>query len=337
MSGPSRRRRSRPSTRAALRSLGVFGTAALAALRFANPPETLLAKPFASVLRVALPVAEPSPTAFGTSGEVKVRFALPGERVDYPLQVSGSPDSLQYAWVQVGETASRDAAHPLTGASVVAPTTPGFYRLALVKANQQRVVEGLTLAVMVPFSEKSGSSLNGYRIGTYLAERLGGGHAAPEGFVEVNRDAAELPITKHLRLSDFITHDGQQSWPRYAALSPRLLDKLELVIAEVGRLRGEDPSVDVHSGFRSPSHNRTVKRSAQDSRHQYGDAADVTIDANGDGRYTLSDARLVAQAVEVVEGSHPDLVGGMGLYTSRRYNTPYVHIDARGQRARWNG
>ena len=31
------------------------------------------------------------------------------------------------------------------------------------------------------------------------------------------------------------------------------------------------------------------------------------------------------------------LVGGLGLYTSRRYRTPYVHIDTRGKRSRWTG
>jgi hypothetical protein len=43
----------------------------------------------------------------------------------------------------------------------------------------------------------------------------------------------------------------------------------------------------------------------------------------------------VALAAEMVEREHPELVGGIGLYTSRRYSTPYVHIDARGRRARW--
>ena len=338
----------RSGTGSMLRSFAVFGTAALAVLRFASPPQALLAKPFESVLRVAVPDAEPSPTAFGTSGQVKVRFAMPGESVEYPLEVTGNPDSLTYSWVAVGDTAGVAAARPLSGASVVAPEAPGFYHLALLKQNERRVVEGLTLAVMVPFAQKVGARLNGYRIGTYLAEKLGG-HSVPEGFVQIDRDEVNLPLTTHLRLGDFITHDDQETWPRYAALSPRLLDKLELVISEVTRMHGEharqvlvdgvdeDVAVDVHSGFRSPSHNRAVKRSARDSRHQYGDAADVTIDANGDGRYTLADARLVAKAVETVETENPDLVGGMGLYTSRRYNTPYVHIDARGKRARWNG
>jgi hypothetical protein len=39
--------------------------------------------------------------------------------------------------------------------------------------------------------------------------------------------------------------------------------------------------------------------------------------------------------VEVVEQEHPDLIGGMGLYN--RGTASYVHIDARGRRARWRG
>ena len=153
--------------------------------------------------------------------------------------------------------------------------------------------------------------------------------------------ALNLPISKHLRVADFLTQDGQQSWPRYVAVDRRLLDKLELVAGKLaawqGANSGSELTVHVSSAFRSPAYNRTVPRAAPDSRHQYGDAADVKIDANGDGRFTLTDAKLVVKAVEAVEREHPDLVGGVGLYTSRRYRTPYVHIDARGQRARWRG
>jgi uncharacterized protein YcbK (DUF882 family) len=94
--------------------------------------------------------------------------------------------------------------------------------------------------------------------------------------------------------------------------------------------------MDVHSGFRSPDHNRQVRRAARDSQHQYGDAADVTIDANGDGHISAMDSKMVGLAVEIVELKHPELVGGLGLYTSRRTGS-YVHIDARGQRVRWRG
>ena len=80
-----------------------------------------------------------------------------------------------------------------------------------------------------------------------------------------------------------------------------------------------------------------MRRAARDSRHQYGDAADVVMDADGDGRITSMDGTLVALAVEMVEMRNPELVGGLGLYVSRRYRTPYVHIDARGRRSRWRG
>jgi uncharacterized protein YcbK (DUF882 family) len=229
----------------------------------------------------------------------------------------------------------------LLGADVRVPTRPGFYRLALVRGQQTRTVEGLTLAVLVPFKEKEGTMLNGYRIGTYLAEKVAGKQDPPNGFLEINQRDVDLPISRHLRVGDFLSHDDQQTWPRYAAVDPRLLDKLELVIAEIARWHGSSTPIslalDVHSGFRAPAHNSRIARAARDSQHQYGDAADVVIDANGDGQFTAMDSRMVGLAVEIVELKHPELVGGLGVYTSGHARTTYVHIDARGTRARWRG
>jgi uncharacterized protein YcbK (DUF882 family) len=319
--------------------------AALGVIGFYTPPRQLLSAPFASLASrdsalALLPNAEAGPEAFGLSGGVNVRFTLPNDTLTYPIELRGDQQALAYQWVRLNNKALvGGSARPLAGPTLVAPAAPGFYQLALVRGDERRVVAGPTLAVKVPFAHKLGAVLNGYRIGTYLAERLGGNHDRPDGFVEVAADLVDLPLTKHFRLGDFLTHDSQQTWPRYAAVSPRLLDKLELVLAEIARVNGRDPqmmiSVEVNSGFRTPLHNRRVKLAAGDSRHQYGDAADVKIDANFDGRYTALDARLVALAAEMVEREHPELVGGIGLYTSRRYSTPYVHIDARGRRARW--
>lgn len=339
------RRAARPAVRrdrAGWLTVAAFATAALAVIEFHHPPQSLLTKPFDKLAVAKMDVA-PSADAFGTSGEVKLRVVLPGERVEYPLEVEGDPARLTYSWVRTGGDTLASAPLPLSGAELIAPQAPGMYHLALLRDGQRRVMNEMTVAVLVPFAEKLGASLNGYRIGTYLAEKLGGKHDAPEGFIEVGPKDVDLPVTTHLRVSDFLTHDGQSSWPRYVALEPKLLDKLELVIAQVRRMQGRDSSdaeslaLDVHSGFRTPLHNRGVKRSARDSRHQYGDAADVAIDANFDGRFTVADSRLVALAVEMVEQDHPELRGGMGVYTSRRYSTPYVHIDARGKRARWRG
>jgi uncharacterized protein YcbK (DUF882 family) len=320
-----------------------FMSAAVAVVGLRAPSDLPIRKPFEALAIARAVGAEPSADAFGTSGEVKLRVVLPGERVEYPLEVEGDPAKLTYSWVRTGGDKLATVPVALTGAELLAPTEPGMYHLALLQDGQRRVVKDVTVGVLVPFAEKLGTTLNGYKIGTYLAERVTGRHHdAPEGFLQVGPEDVDMQVTTHLRVSDFLNHDGQSTWPRYVALEPRLLDKLELVIAQVSRMQGRDSTersaaLDVHSGFRTPSHNFTVKRSARDSRHQYGDAADVTIDANFDGRYTIADSRLVALAVEMVEQDHPELRGGMGVYNSRRYSTPYVHIDARGTRARWRG
>jgi uncharacterized protein YcbK (DUF882 family) len=102
------------------------------------------------------------------------------------------------------------------------------------------------------------------------------------------------------------------------------------------------------SGFRTPEYNHqgVGKRGgrARDSRHQYGDAADVFVDnnesgqmddLNHDGRVDLRDARIIRQAVDRVEEANPDLVGGVGLYRATRAHGPFVHVDTRGERVRW--
>jgi uncharacterized protein YcbK (DUF882 family) len=321
----------------------VLAAAALGVVRFYRPANPAPLAPFATVGNSGL-AAGASMNAFGKSREVRVRFALPGREVEFPLEVSGDPSALTYEWVSTRGEAAVEMPRPVSGATFTAPAKPGFYRLAVVRGGDRQVIDQPTLAVMVPFTQRVGGMLNGYRIGTYLADRLAH-HDHPEGFLEVSAADVDLKVSKHLKLGDFVTQDGQEHvWPKYVALNPRLLDKIELVLAKVGGSarfsRADDESnvaFDVHSGFRTPAHNAGVRRAARDSRHQYGDAADLAIDANGDGRVTLTDELLVARAVDQVEDEHPDLVGGLGLYTSRRYRTPYVHIDARGKRSRWKG
>jgi hypothetical protein len=83
---------------------------------------------------------------------------------------------------------------------------------------------------------------------------------------------------------------------------------------------------------------------ARTSRHQYGDAADLIVDDNGDGRMDdlnrngrsdLGDTDPIAQALRRVEARHPRLAGGLGTYTAMGPSGPFVHIDVRGASARW--
>jgi hypothetical protein len=322
-------------------ALLVVGVAAIGVAAAYEPSSELLAGSAASTAAASVPVVEAHDNAKGISREVRMRFVRAGERVDFPLAVRGSALGFTYQWVKVGSTESGDVARPLDSDTLLAPLEAGFYELVVTRSGiAQRITEP-RLAVLVPFELKLGSSLNGYQIGRYPAEWSHNEQAErPAGFAEVHADQLDLPLTRHLKLRDFITHDSQTIWPRYVAIDPRVLDKMELVLVELARRRGEeriDFEIEVHSGFRTPLHNSGVEGSARDSRHLYGDAADVAIDADGDGKLTIFDAYRVESAVDWVERLHPELAGGLGVYSSRRFATPYCHIDARGERKRWRG
>jgi hypothetical protein len=203
---------------------------------------------------------------------------------------------------------------------------------------------------MRPFADKVQGRIGSYRIGTFPGERGAprtGSYRNPDGFLEVTADNQDTPISEHFRLRDFLTHDQARVWPKYLVLREPLVDKLELVLAEL-RARGVAAAqLRVMSGFRTPQYNAQgvgAGGRVQDSRHQYGDAADVYVtngardwmtDLNGDGRVDVRDARVLASAAEQVEAAHPELVGGVGVYQATSAHGPFVHIDVRGQRARW--
>lgn len=307
---------------------------AIGYVSFLRPAEGLDAR---TVRRSSL-AAKPAADAFGRSGELRMRFALPGLPVDYPIEVQGGVESVQYSWIARGDSVPTGQPRSLAD-GLIAPDGPGFYRLQLSLAGERRIVEDPPLAVLVPRSEKKGSVLNGYQMGFYRGDRARRSDPeAPIGFVRIDSADLDMPVSAHFRLADFLTRDRQSTWPRYAAVDPRLLDKLELVLAEIGTWTGnpqrEPVVIDIHSSFRTPAHNRHVIRAARDSRHQLGDAIDLALDANRDGRVNSKDSKLVSMAVDIVERTHPDLVGGMGIYSRVR---PYVHIDARGTKVRWRG
>ena len=328
---PPDRRDERWSVRQAV-VLGIVAVAVVAVL-VTFPPHRLLGSVFDEA---AAPLAL-SPDARGASGEVRLQLKMPGESFDFPIQLAASTTAARYQWVRAADSGAVAPDTQLIGRNVRAPSKSGLFHLAVTADGQRTIVGDVVVGVLVPFSEKLGSSLNGYRIGTYTWKRARGDVTPPPpGFVEVWAEDAPLWVSDHLQLADFLTHDAQQDrWPKYLALDPRILDKVELVLNRLGA-RDRVFTVDVHSGFRTPLHNRRVPRAADDSRHQYGDAVDLALDADQDGRISYFDILALARAVELVERDYPGLVGGLGVYGTRG-TAPYVHIDVRGERKRWRG
>jgi uncharacterized protein YcbK (DUF882 family) len=327
----------RRDERWSLGQVAFFGVAAMVAVGvlIAFPPNRLLGSVFGEAPDAPTKFV-PSAEAFGKSGEVRMQVKLPGEPYDFPLEIV-PPVGATYQWVRAVDSGAVSLDTALVGTTVRSPAKAGLYHLAINSGGKRHVLGEIVVAVLIPFSEKLGGSVQGYRIGTYTWERArGDATPPPPGFIEVWAEDAPIWVTSHLQLTDFLTHDSQKErWPKYVALDRRILDKVELVLGHLGS-RDRELNVRVSSGFRTPLHNRRVPRAASDSRHQYGDAIDLSLDADGDGRVSYFDILAVARAVDRVEADHPELVRGLGVYGNRG-NSPYVHIDVRGERKRWRG
>ena len=239
-----------------------------------------------------------------------------------------------------------------------ADTVRGLARLAVRVGEALRPVADLDVVTLKPLSERRGGRIGRYFIGSWPTEgrtRAASGAAArgdyspPRGLIEVTPQNQDTRISEHFRLRDFLTHDQQHVWPKYLVVQTKLVDKLELVLADLESRGVRARRMHVMSGFRTPQYNTgggDPRGRAGLSRHMFGDAADIWIDNDGDGRMDdlngdrridIRDSEALRAAVDRVEKAHPELVGGVGIYPGNAAHGPFAHIDTRGYRARWTG
>jgi hypothetical protein len=276
----------------------------------------------------------------GASGEVQVVFQQEGDSLHLP----GAPGEIDLSYVPAGSIGADTVAAAATAAE--RPQGAGMWNVLLRMGGIVRQVPSLSVVTLVPSSSMQAGRIGEYRIGSWPGGE--GAYAPPSGFVQVTPQNMETFVSTHFQLKDFLTKGQEGVWPKYVVLSPRLLDKLELTLQELERRGHPVENVFVVSGFRTPWYNssggNTQGRGAL-SRHMYGDASDIAIDndANGcmddltgDGKATVADARIIVAAAEQVERDHPELIGGIGTYAPvPGSHCGMVHIDTRGNRARW--
>lgn len=269
----------------------------------------------------------------GISGDVYVHILDPGEQPALPN-------------AGVGELAF-SLGDQITGN--VGGT--GVWDVVLRAGSMTTEVPNLAVIRTVPMSAKKNGRIGRYRIGSWPCEtgNCPGNpiYATPKGMIEVTPQNREMFLSKHIQLKDFITKLQENVWPKYVVVDPQLLDKIELVVQELESMGHPVDNLFAVSGFRSPWYNAnggTTSGRGALSRHMYGDAMDIAVDndrnglmddLNGDGRITLADARVIGRAVDRVERKHPSLVGGMHYYPPTGGHRGMVHIDTRGNRARW--
>ncbi|HEY5680179.1 MAG TPA: D-Ala-D-Ala carboxypeptidase family metallohydrolase [Pseudomonadales bacterium] len=225
------------------------------------------------------------------------------------------------------------------------PGAPGTHRVELT---DQRSGSRMRLNVFVMWQHDGARDdvLNGYRIGQYPRDPFRGlaVYRPPEAFVEVTPDNAHTRVSPNFTLGQFVCKQGS-GFPKYVVLRPQLVQKLELVLGELNAVNPDVTGLTVMSGYRTPAYNRSLGN-GRHSRHLWGGAADVYVDANGDGimddlngdgRRDRGDAEWLATFIDRLEhaGRFGEHIGGIGTYNSNAHHGPFVHVDARGYRARW--
>jgi hypothetical protein len=230
-----------------------------------------------------------------------------------------------------------------------APPRPGTYLISIEGPGKKDAI-AIHAFVMVPETEAKDGVLNGYRIGRYPTSQRNSRspYVPPPGFIEVTRDNLNTRLSPHFTLAQFLCkEDSPKNFPQYVLFKERLPLKLEAILERVNAMGFAVETLHVMSGFRTPFYNRAIG-DVEYSAHQWGSAADVYVDPgnanqmadlNGDGRIDIQDSKRLYDEVErmlAVKELAP-YQGGMGFYPATATHPPFVHVDVRGTRARWQG
>ncbi len=256
-----------------------------------------------------------------------------------------------------------------------APRKAGLYPVNILHPNRGTTIV-LNVFVIVPFSQLAGGYLNEYRIGNYprVPFKQLPTYRPPRGFIEVTRANENVLVSPHFRLRQFSCKE-ESEYPKYLVLDSRLLLVLETVLKKANEIGYHCPTLEVMSGYRTPYYNRAIGNSTTYSRHIWGDAADIFVDANprdgemddlnGDGVVDLQDTAALYNIVNkmyeprlqrfltsgfmneprvqqlLTDGFMDEsrlqqfLTGGLARYRETRAHGPFVHVDVRGIYTRW--
>jgi Peptidase M15 len=313
-----------------------------------DPHDTIVASPDTAGPPARLPAPGSGPASFAVKFKDEVSphpvlalFAMPGDTV--PLEVVLSDTLARYS-AQAG--AGRLERSGPARWRWIAPHRKG---VSVIVVRDSASGEAIVLNAFVMVPRPTGTSIDGFRLGRYQARALRGdpAYARPRGLVEVTEENRGIFVAPHFTLGEFVSKQPG-GYPKYLVLRERLLLKLEMLLEEVSRQGLPVTTFRIMSGYRTPYYNRSIGNETRYSRHLYGDAADIYVDEDGngvmddldgDGRADLEDARVLAGVIERLSQSswYRPFEGGLGLYRGNRAHGPFLHVDVRGQRARWGG
>lgn len=262
-------------------------------------------------------------------------FALPGETLELAVAEPGPGRFLLETPTETRGGRSW---------TVKAPANPGVHRF-VIRSSSDHIQ--LNVLVMHPSGSVESGKLDGYDIGEYPAIPLRGNpiYEAPRGFVELSAETAAIRLSPHFTLSQFPCKQSE-GYPKYLVVRELLILKLEMLLERLNAEGIAADSFSIMSGYRTPYYNRAIGNVPY-SRHVYGGAADIFVDVDpedgrmddldGNGKVDYRDAQFLYRLADNLFGEEPHvwLAGGKGVYRRNEAHGPFLHIDARGERARW--
>jgi hypothetical protein len=271
--------------------------------------------------------------------EVFSLFAAPGEELRLGLAAYDTGElDLKLDGISYGKAGQGYWA-------ITAPHSPGFYEMQLQhKESDDATRLNVFVGQAVPAS--GGEEINGYRIGPPppVHGKYPMFYVPPQVYFEVTEDNVDTRLSAHFTLRQFLCKQVSD-YPKYVIVSESLLILLEGLVQAIQTAGYPVESFGVISGYRTPWYNKKIGNVAN-SRHVYGDAMDFFVDMdgdgamddlNGDGKHNRADVDLLFEIVENFKKQPQNmlLVGGVGRYYKASHHGGFVHVDARGFRARW--
>ncbi|MCX7048181.1 MAG: hypothetical protein NTX50_22195 [Candidatus Sumerlaeota bacterium] len=220
----------------------------------------------------------------------------------------------------------------------------------------------LSIFVQFPYNREGRGIVDNYPIGIYPDENAAAATPAvrehadkyrpPQWFARVAKSERGILISPHFKIGEFCTPYTDED-PTYVAISPRLIARLEALRDHLVAPDRKNPRLVILRAFLSPNEIGQLKRkglkTVEFNRYQYGDAAAVIVDEDGDGvmddlnkdgKSDYFDVDYLSRIVEQIERESKS-PGGIFMYPGPSDpllpKTPYLSIDCRGLKARKTG
>ena len=311
-----------------------------------------------------------------------VAFRVGGQDVDPDQQLVLLP-RLEALEITASAPAGAEAPMPVAGGpgpglvraepAMVAVELTAGQRLALdpppIGEEAEAATEGrahraaLLLLAPVEFDRLGPGVVDGAVIGIYpdetastapsVVQRNSANYAPPRLLYRLDATTRDLYLNRRATLGMLTPPllENEAGAPRYVAVSPRLLQFWDALCDAADEAGPGAAQVRVLRGFVTPFERQRLEALgvaiAPYSRHLYGDALALVLDADGDGRMddmnadghvNIADADVLAAIVEDAL-SRTGMDGGLGVEAAfggpAHVGTPYVHVDLRGWRERW--